>query len=80
MGWRPVKVLCHSGYRLGERPMAVVWNDAEIVIKRIISSSRQSGTEAGSVIYDLFEVVLADGRRCRLGYDSARDTWDIKDL
>lgn len=65
---RAVRVEAYSGYRVNERPMAVITEGRRLVVRRIMARCR---TPDG----DEFAVELEDGRVCRMTWDACKDRW-----
>ena len=64
-------VECYAGHRYPERPRAFLWEGGRVAVEEVERSWR---TPVGLV----FCVRAADGRRFKLTYDQATDSWDVQ--
>lgn len=63
----------HSGYRYGERPLALHWEGQRLDVEAVIASWRMpQGLR--------FRVRTADQRLFELTYQEASDQWEIQPL
>ncbi len=61
-------VECYSGYTYAQEPRAFMWGGARLPISTVERAWRTPSGRA-------FRVLTSDGRRFRLSYDEATDSW-----
>ncbi len=64
-------VECHSGYKYGERPLALTWEGQRLEVHTVLAAWR---TPQGPC----FRVRSRDGRTFELAYQEALDQWEIR--
>ncbi|MGQ9674053.1 MAG: DUF6504 family protein [Chloroflexota bacterium] len=74
----PVAVECHSGYRYGQRPVAVCWRGERREVIKVERAWRSKGALASNAISHHFRVRLAGGELVDLVYDEAGDRWWVR--
>jgi hypothetical protein len=66
-------VECYSGYRYGERPLALHWQGKRLKIEKVeIQERRRQGW--------FFRVLTDDEQSFELLYDESLDNWEIKSI
>jgi len=65
---KPVQVKCYSGHKYVERPLSLVWEGAEIMVREIEKEWQSPGAR-------LFQVRAEDGRVFVLSYNERYDEW-----
>jgi hypothetical protein len=71
--WTRTTVRCFSGYKADERPLAFLYGNTQLLVRKIT----ESWYEPEGLF---FRVMANDGRIYLLKYDSQNDTWQVKQI
>ena len=71
----PIKVECHSGYKVDEYPKCFYWNNDRFEIQEIIDRWYQGDRDPEWPVSNYFRVDTTCGKRYIIKHDIENDEW-----
>ncbi|HIC91948.1 MAG TPA: hypothetical protein EYP21_07840 [Syntrophaceae bacterium] len=66
-----IKVECHSGYKVNERPISFTLEGKKLMVEKIVDRWRDPQ-------FNYFKVLTDDGKAYLLRYDERNDEWKLE--
>jgi len=75
MNFIPIKVECHSGYKVDEYPISFYWKNIRFEIKEVSDRWYQADPSPGSPEADYFKVATICDAKYIIKHDLKSDRW-----